>query len=44
MLPKINEKLVEILSKIMGLFLTAIAIEMIAKGATALLAVKAAGV
>jgi len=44
MLPKINEKLVEILSKIMGLFLTAIAIEMIAAGATALLAVKAAGV
>ena len=42
LLPKINEKVVEILSKIMGLFLTAIAIEMIAKGATALLAVKAA--
>ncbi len=44
LLPKINEKLVEILSKIMGLFLTAIAIEMIAKGATALLSLKAAGV
>ena len=43
-LPRINEKAVEIMSKIMGLFLTAIAIEMIAKGATALLAVKAAGV
>ena len=37
MLPKINEKVVEILSKIMGLFLTAIAIEMMAKGAMGLL-------
>ena len=37
MLPRINEKAVEILSKIMGLFLTAIAIEMMAKGAMGLL-------
>lgn len=41
MLPKINEKVVEIISKVMGLFLTAIAIEMIAKGASALLLAKA---
>jgi multiple antibiotic resistance protein len=31
-LPKINEKLVSISSKVLGLFLTAVAIEMIAKG------------
>jgi multiple antibiotic resistance protein len=42
LLPKINEKVVEILSKIMGLFLTAIAIEMMANGATGLLLAKAA--
>lgn len=41
MLPKINEKVVEILSKVMGLFLTAIAIEMMAKGVSALLLVHA---
>ena len=35
-IPKINPKVVEIVSKVMGLFLTAIAIEMIAKGATSL--------
>ena len=35
-LPKLNPKVIEIASKVMGLFLTAIAIEMIAKGATAL--------
>ena len=40
MLPRINEKAVEILSKIMGLFLTAIAVEMIAKGMSALLFAK----
>ncbi|MCX8197312.1 MAG: MarC family protein [Candidatus Micrarchaeota archaeon] len=37
-LPRINEKAIEILSKIMGLFLTAIAIEMISVGAKGLLA------
>ena len=42
MLPKINAKIVEILSKIMGLFLTAIAIQMMATGLTGLLAIKAA--
>ena len=42
MLPRINEKAVEILSKIMGLFLTAIAVEMIAKGMSALLFAKTA--
>jgi len=31
MLPRVNEKAVEILSKIMGLFLTAIAVEMMAR-------------
>ncbi|VVC01526.1 MarC family integral membrane protein [uncultured archaeon] len=41
MLPRVNEKVVEIISKVMGLFLTAIAIEMMAKGATALLMAKA---
>ena len=40
MLPRINEKAVEILSKIMGLFLTAIAVEMMAKGMSALLFAK----
>ena len=40
MLPRINEKAVEILSKIMGLFLTAIAVEMMAKGMNALLFAK----
>ncbi|MFA5929711.1 MAG: MarC family protein [Candidatus Micrarchaeia archaeon] len=40
MLPRINEKAVEILSKIMGLFLTAIAVEMMAKGMGALLFAK----
>jgi len=35
-IPKINPKVIEIASKVMGLFLTAIAIEMIAKGATGL--------
>ncbi|MCX8197643.1 MAG: MarC family protein [Candidatus Micrarchaeota archaeon] len=44
LLPKVNEKIVEILSKIMGLFLTAIAIEMMANGARALLIAKAAGI
>jgi len=43
LLPKVNEKVVEIMSKVMGLFLTAIAIEMMAKGATALLIAKSAG-
>ena len=42
MLPRINEKAVEILSKIMGLFLTAIAVEMMAKGMSALLFAKTA--
>jgi multiple antibiotic resistance protein len=42
MLPRINAKVVEIISKIMGLFLTAIAIQMMATGLTGLLAVKAA--
>ncbi|VVB56665.1 MarC family integral membrane protein [uncultured archaeon] len=37
-LPRINPKVIEIVSKVMGLFLTAIAIEMIAKGSTALFA------
>ncbi|MEM4554236.1 MAG: MarC family protein [Candidatus Anstonellaceae archaeon] len=37
-LPKVNEKMIEILSKIMGLFLTAIAIEMMANGVKGLLA------
>jgi multiple antibiotic resistance protein len=41
MLPRVNEKAVEILSKIMGLFLTAIAVEMMAKGMSALLFAKA---
>ena len=36
-LPKVNEKVVEILSKVLGLFLTAIAIEMMAKGVSVLL-------
>ena len=40
MLPRVNEKAVEILSKIMGLFLTAIAVEMMAKGMSALLFAK----
>jgi len=35
-IPRINAKAIEIASKVMGLFLTAIAIEMIAKGATSL--------
>lgn len=35
-IPRINPKVVEIASKVMGLFLTAIAIEMMAKGATSL--------
>lgn len=34
MIPKINLKLINILSKVLGLFLTAMAIEMIAKGIT----------
>jgi len=42
MLPRVNEKAVEILSKIMGLFLTAIAVEMMAKGMSALLFAKMA--
>jgi len=40
MLPRVNEKAVEIVSKIMGLFLTAIAVEMMAKGMSALLFAK----
>ena len=40
MLPRVNEKAVEIVSKIMGLFLTAIAVEMMAKGMGALLFAK----
>ncbi|MCX6769921.1 MAG: MarC family protein [Candidatus Micrarchaeota archaeon] len=36
-LPRVNEKVIEILSKVMGLFLMAIAIEMLAKGTRALL-------
>jgi multiple antibiotic resistance protein len=36
-LPKINEKVIEILAKVMGLFLTAIAVEMMAKGFAALM-------
>jgi len=43
MLPRINEKLVEILSKIMGLFLTAIAIEMMANGVAGLILAKQSG-
>jgi multiple antibiotic resistance protein len=42
LLPKISEKVVEILSKIMGLFLTAIAIEMMASGVRGLMLVGAA--
>ena len=41
LLPRINEKAVEILSKIMGLFLMAIAVEMMAKGMSVLLFAKA---
>jgi len=41
LLPRINEKAVEILSKIMGLFLMAIAVEMIANGMSVLLFAKA---
>ncbi|MEM4366687.1 MAG: MarC family protein [Candidatus Anstonellales archaeon] len=37
MLPKINMKLVSITSKVLGLFLTAVAIEMIAAGISALI-------
>ena len=37
MIPKINAKLINILSRIMGLFLSAVAIEMIAKGISVLL-------
>jgi len=40
MLQRVNEKAVEIVSKIMGLFLTAIAVEMMAKGMSALLFAK----
>jgi multiple antibiotic resistance protein len=40
-LPRVNEKVVEIISKIMGLFLTAIAIEMMAKGISGLLSIGA---
>ncbi|MEM4634121.1 MAG: MarC family protein, partial [Candidatus Anstonellaceae archaeon] len=40
LLPKVNGKVVEILSKIMGLFLTAIAIEMMANGAKGLILAK----
>ena len=42
MIPRVNAKAVIIVSKIMGLFLTALAIEMIAKGSVALFAGKAA--
>jgi len=42
LLPRVNEKAVEIVSKIMGLFLTAIAVEMMAKGMSALLFAKMA--
>lgn len=41
-LPKVNVKAIEILSKVLGLFLVAMAIEMMAKGVSALLLGKAA--
>lgn len=37
LVPKINQKIIEISSKVLGLFLTAMAIQMIAKGTSALL-------
>ena len=41
-LPRVNAKAIEILSKVLGLFLTAMAIEMMAKGVTGLLFAKVA--
>ncbi len=40
LIPRINPKAVVIVSKVMGLFLTALAIEMIAKGSLALFVIK----
>jgi multiple antibiotic resistance protein len=39
-IPRINEKAIEVLSKIMGLFLTSVAIEMISKGIFGLIALQ----